>query len=140
LHHSPSRYLDRFVSNGQTASTLVAAETHFSCAFPTSYKRFIAEHDGGEGFVGEHYLVLWRARELIEFNGDYQCRQQAPEYVLFGTNGSGESFVFDTRFTSMPIRMVPLIGFGREDARLVARDFAEFFEKIYFAEGLPGEE
>ena len=45
---------------------------------PVDYRSFLLKSNGGEGFVGEHYLVLWKVEELIEFNRDYAVDEWAP--------------------------------------------------------------
>src|SRR5690348_12236137 len=95
---------------------LETVEAHYQCMLPLQYKAFMRERDGGEGFVGKHYLFLWRAEELIEFNKDDESHEYAPGLLLFGSNGGGEAFAFDLRDPSTPIRMVPFSGMSLQDA------------------------
>jgi hypothetical protein len=37
---------------------------------------FLRRANGGEGFIGEPYVRLWRAEELIEVNRDYNLANQ----------------------------------------------------------------
>src|SRR5206468_11465863 len=65
--------LEEFDANGPSSDELVdAVEKYFGCTLPPQYKNFMAAHDGGEGFIGTQYLILWRIAELIEFNRDYE--------------------------------------------------------------------
>jgi SMI1 / KNR4 family (SUKH-1) len=109
---------------------LAEAETHFGCALPAQYRRFISDQDGGEGFAGGQYLILWRASELVEFNREYEAEKYAPGLLLFGSNGGGEAFAFDTRDNSMRIVMMPFVGMSLKDAAPVADSFENFLSNL----------
>jgi hypothetical protein len=107
-----------------------SVEAHFGCVLPAQYKAFMSERNGGEGFIGKHYLALWRAEELIELNKGYESHEYAPGLVFFGSNGGGEAFAFDLRDPSMPIRMVPSIGMSLQDAVLISDNFNNFLARL----------
>lgn len=123
--------LDNFTLNAPADDNrLVDAETHFGLQLPAQYKNFMSEHDGGEGFVGDQYLILWRASELPEFNREYEVEKYAPGLLVFGSNGGGEAFAFDTRDSSMRIVMVPFVGMSLKDAAPVADSFENFLSNL----------
>jgi SMI1 / KNR4 family (SUKH-1) len=130
LHHRrmSDSLLKEFAANGPApAESIETVEKHFGCTLPPQYKNFMTQRDGGEGFIGAQYLVLWRLGELIEFNRDYEAARYAPGLLLFGSNGAGEAFAFDTRVSEdMRIRMVPIIGMSLRDATPVADTFENF--------------
>lgn len=49
---------------------------------PPDYVAFLRSSTGGEGFLGEKYACLWRAEELIEFNGDHKTTELALMFFL----------------------------------------------------------
>ncbi len=89
------------------------------------------EVDGGEGFVGNAYLILWRAGELTEMNRAYQVTDYAPGLFLFGSDGGGEALAFDTRSEAKPIVSVPFVGMELKLARLVASNFKALLEEPF---------
>lgn len=93
-------------------------------------RALIRQHYGGEGWVGDHYLVLFRAGELVEFNRDYEVAEYAPGLILFGSTGGGEGYAFDARSAGLPIVQVPLIGMSREDATPLAPDVTRLFQRL----------
>lgn len=99
-------------------------------ALPVDYVHFLTRHDGGEGFVGENYVILWKAEELVPFNREYEVDQYAPGILLFGSNGGGEGYGFDTKDSAMPIVRVPFIGMERRYATLVASSFTNMFGQM----------
>ena len=64
---------------------------------PAEYVKFLEQMNGGEGFIGENYLMAWPVQDLVQSNKDYLVEEAAPELFLFGSNGGGEAFAFDTR-------------------------------------------
>jgi len=67
---------------------IAEAEESVGRKLPATYGQFLAVHDGGEGFVGENYLILWSIVELASANRDYQVEEWVPGLLLFGSNGA----------------------------------------------------
>ncbi|MDT9600230.1 SMI1/KNR4 family protein [Sphingosinicella rhizophila] len=107
-----------------------AAEIGFHKPLPDDYKAFLSEHDGGEGFIGEHYVVLWRASDLLRFNSEYQVGEYAPGLIAFGSNGGGEGFAFDTRCHPYAVVIVPFIGMSLADSIPAATSFTSLIERM----------
>lgn len=59
---------------------------------PQNYIDFMIEHNGGEGDVGESWLVLYPMEELKEINDDYNVPEYLPNHIIIGSNGGGEFF------------------------------------------------
>jgi hypothetical protein len=97
-------------------------------AWPEDYADFMAEQDGGEGFVGEAYVVLWAAAELVDLNRDFGLAEFAPDLIAFGSDGGGECFAFDRRGTPPVIVMVPFVGLDQPIAQ--GTTLLEFFERL----------
>jgi SMI1/KNR4 family protein SUKH-1 len=126
------RLLARFNGNPPAdTSSMRQLETDASIRLPEDYARFLLEVDGGEGFVGDTYLILWRAGELLAMNEAYQVPEYAPGLFLFGSDGGGEAFAFDTRSDAKPIVSVPLVGMELKVVRLVASNFTAFLEELF---------
>jgi hypothetical protein len=97
---------------------------------PSDYLDFLGNHNGGEGFIGDSYIVLWGAEELANFNREYEVDKYAPGILLFGSDGSGEGYGFDTQSIAMPIVRMPFIGMARRYATPIAKDFPDLFAKL----------
>jgi len=131
MEESLKLVLEAFTMNEVgSAFGLEQVEAHFGCTLPQSYKSFMMKCDGGEGFVGEQYLILWKAGELVQFNAEYEVSKYAPSLLLFGSNGGGEAFAFDTRDKNLPIVMVPFIGMSLEETVIVSESFDGFLLRI----------
>jgi hypothetical protein len=92
--------------------------------------------NGGEGFVGNNFLMAWPVEDLIQFNKDYVVDEAAPGLFLFGSSGGGEAFAFDTRPLSPPIVAVPFVVISLEDAKVIAPNFNAFLQHLYQSESL----
>jgi hypothetical protein len=90
----------------------------------------VGEVGGGEGFIGDNYIVIWRAEELANFNREYEVNEYAPGITLFGSNGGGEAYGFDFYSPTMPVLRIPFIGMDRRYARLIAQSFTALFLKL----------
>lgn len=104
--------------------------THVGVALPESYIEFLKTHDGGEGFIGDSYIIFWKAEELVEFNREYEVETYAPGIFLFASNGGGEGYGFDTLDAAMPIVRIPFIGMNRQYAISVASDLPDLFARL----------
>ncbi|WP_267127530.1 SMI1/KNR4 family protein [Xanthomonas sacchari] len=93
---------------------------------PSDYLDFLRSHDGGEGFVGNRYVILWRCRELLEFNREYEVEKYAPGVFLFGSDGGGEGYGFDKDSPELPVISVPFIGMNRKHIKFISRKFSDF--------------
>lgn len=129
--------LSAFTSAGPaSAGQLEGLERTLDQQLPRDYVEFVSVHDGGEGWVGDHYLVLWNTRELIPYNREYGFPEGAPSLIAFGTDGGGEAFAFDTRTSPFPVVMVPLIGMSDDEAIQVADSFDQLLDRMTSVESL----
>jgi hypothetical protein len=99
-------------------------------SLPSDYLDFLQQHNGGEGFIGDNYIIFWRAEELADFNREYEIAKYAPGILLFGSDGGGEGYGFDTQRGGMPIVRIPFIGMARRYETPVARNFSDLFAKL----------
>ncbi len=106
------------------------AEAGLGRPLPTDYEAFLLKHNGGEGFIGKHYLILWKATELVKFNEGYEVETYAPGLIMFGSTGGGDGFAFDTRTSPYCVIQVPFIGMSLEDGFHVADSFSELLQRM----------
>ena len=126
------RLLTKFNANPLAdTSSIRQLETESGLHLPEDYTTFLQEVDGGEGFVGDAYVILWRVGELLEMNRAYQVAEYAPGLFLFGSDGGGEAFAFDMRSDSKTIVSIPFVGMELESARPVASNFKAFLEELF---------
>lgn len=60
-------------------------------ALSQEYIDFMMKHNGGEGDIGDSWLVLFKVEELLEINEEY--REDLPDgNCIIGSNGGGELF------------------------------------------------
>jgi cell wall assembly regulator SMI1 len=115
---------------GAPTKAINDAITALGKILPIDYARFLAEHDGGEGFIGNNYLILWRVEELPNFNREYEVIEYAPDILLFGSDGGGEGYGFDTRDLNMRVVRIPFIGMDRRYATPVATSFTDLLAQL----------
>jgi hypothetical protein len=126
------RLLAKFNGNSPAdAATIRQCERQADFRLPEDYVHFLHQADGGEGFIGNAYAIFWRVDELVEMNKTYDVSKYAPGLFLFGSDGGGEAFAFDTRTAAMPIVSVPFVGMELDMIRPLGSTFTEFLEKLF---------
>jgi len=108
------------------AIAISKAEGDLRVKLPSDYVRFWHIGDGAVGPIGtEGFLQLWRVEELKPFNDAESVNEYAPGLILFGSNGGGTGYAFDTH-DAMAVVDVPFIGMSRAETRRLAANFSAF--------------
>jgi hypothetical protein len=106
---------------------------------PSDYFELIKFCNGGEGFIGEEYVVLYKLEELKQINIDYNVQKYTPEIFLFGSNGADEAIAFDFRTNEKKYILIPFI-FEYDGIIELGDSINEFLERIFskgfFDEGM----
>lgn len=111
-------------------SAITGLSARVGVALPENYLEFLRAHNGGEGFIGDNYIVFWEAEEVIDFNREYEVESYAPGIFLFASDGGGEGYGFDTLDAAMPVVRIPFIGIERQYAIPVASDLPDLFARL----------
>ena len=115
-----------FQPNAPASTEAVASlRTGLAKSLPESYFAFLARANGGEGFIGDRYVKLWRAEELAEMNRAHKTAEFFPNLFFIGSNGGGEAYAFDFSGTDATVFEVPFIGLPT-DPRAIASTFDSF--------------
>jgi cell wall assembly regulator SMI1 len=114
-----------------TDTALASAEREIGAKLPGQYLDFLKTRNGEEGFVGPNsYVMLWGAEELASLNEVYEVQKYAPGLLLFGSDGGGEAYGFDTRTPEWQIVQIPFVGMTWDLARPLAKSFDEFLLRL----------
>jgi hypothetical protein len=65
-------------------------------ALPRGMTELLEEMGGGEGFIGDRYLRLYRLEELASLNEAYETDRWFPGGLVFGSDGGGQAYVAET--------------------------------------------
>jgi hypothetical protein len=120
---------------GASTKVLDAVEETWGHRLPLDYRQFMDEMDGGEGFIGKKYLIMWKAEQLLQYNQEYQVDEYAPGIFLFASSGGGEAFGFDGRQNDLDVVQLPFIGMSLQDAKKVANNFADLLSRLKSCDG-----
>lgn len=99
-------------------------------SLPDDYVQLLKTFNGGEGFLGEDYLILWAVEDLLFFNKEYEVQEYAPGIFLFGSSGGGDGYGFDTTSVGLPVVRLPFIGMSNRYADVVADNVPDLLEKL----------
>ena len=112
-----------------------AIERQLGIKLPPEYVEFLNRTNGGEGFVGKNaYVMLWAVGELASMNEAYEVQKYVPGLLIFGSDGGGEAFGFDTRIPECPIVQVPFVGMAWDLAPPMGTTFDRFLERLHETE------
>jgi hypothetical protein len=120
--------------NGRAAATenqITEVESQLGKKLPKEYVDFLKVANGGEGFIGAYaYAIFWGVEELASMNNSYEVEESAPGFLIFGSDGGGEAFGFDTRLPGWPIAQLPFIVMDWKEARSMGDSFSLFLKRL----------
>jgi hypothetical protein len=127
-----TRYLEESnCRSGATSTAIAEAEKELGLELPREYAEWLKFSNGYEGWIGKRrsgYGRLWRVEELRSLNDEYGVRNWAPGALLFGSDGGGEAFAFDTRTPQQRIVLIPFIGMEWKVALPLGDTFSTFLD------------
>jgi hypothetical protein len=122
----------RFIANPPASREEIEnVQKELKFPLPKSYVEFLLTANGGEGFIPDSYVIFWRVEELVSRNAAYNVAEFAPGLFLFGSNGGGEAFGFDTCSETGSIVSIPFVTMDKSDARPAAPDFEAFLNTVH---------
>ena len=131
MHNELNDFLDDFSGNDPVSPLeLREAEQALGRRLPAEFIDLLSILNGGEGFVGDKYLMIWSAGEIVDYSAQYDVQKYAPGLVVFGSNGGGEAYAFDYRSERTPVVKIPFVGMDLKHVREMALTFIGFLQKL----------
>ncbi|MBO7475157.1 MAG: SMI1/KNR4 family protein [Ruminococcus sp.] len=93
---------------------------------PQSYIDFMLKHNGGEGDIGQTWLLLYRIEELKKINDEYGLSDILPNHIVIGSNGGEEFYGIDANGMFFNIPSL----FDEQDVTVLCDDMEIFAEKV----------
>lgn len=88
---------------------------------------FIRSHDGGEGTIGEDYIVFDPVDEILAASdSEYRRRSLLP----FASDGGDRLYAFKVQKMGCPVLMLSMTSTSAEDVREVGTGFRDFIERL----------
>ena len=121
----------RLHENAVAPARIAHAERALGVRFPEDFKAFLAEHDGGEGKVGEAPIELWRLDELISKNEDSEMTRASPGLVVFADDGGAEAYAFYCKEKDCTqVGRIGELAAGEHEFEPMGNSFAQFLEAL----------
>ena len=108
---------------------ITVIEERLNAAFPKDYITLLKRSNGGEGYISENYISLWKVEDLPALNEEYQIQKYLSEKFLgIGTDGGGicYGFCLDKNYS---IFKCPLGDLDIKEVVIVAKSTKDFFKK-----------
>lgn len=116
---------------GASLDVIREFELTMNFSLPSDYVEFLKVSNGGEGFIGESYVMLWPIESLVELNEGYEVADYAPDLLIIGSNGGGEALVYRRDSAPPTIGMIPFVGFDIEHLEIIDSDFVSFLRYLH---------
>jgi len=114
---------------------IAESERMLRATLPPDYIEFLKIANGGEGVIGEtEYVALWDVNELRHLNQMYEIEKNVPGLLVFGSDGGGEAYGFDTRTRPWPVVRAPFVVMSWDDAEPMGATFHDFLMRLHGTE------
>ncbi len=118
-------------TKGASDVSLKKLETDLGFSLPADYVEFMRSTNGAEGFVGgNYYLILWPVEEIIPSNKGYAVDEFTPSLKIFGSNGGGTAYAFDTRSNEVSIVEMPFVSISLDEVKPCGVTFLDFLQYL----------
>ena len=122
-------YLKKF--NGNTGLEKASLDSlGLRMDLPKDYVELFQKFNGGEGFIGEEYVVLHKAEDVENINTECGIQQFDSNIFLIGNNGAGEAIGIDFRNEKPVYILIPYI-FDYDAIIKLAENTDGLFKRIY---------
>lgn len=94
---------------------------------PLDFIDFYKENNGAEILIkNKYFITLWPLAKILQLNVEYQVKEYAPDYFIFGTNGGGMAYCIEK--TTGNIFEMPFIGMSNDKAIFKSKSLKELFK------------
>ena len=103
-------------------------------AIPGAYLAYLREYGAVQvdvPHIASGFVAFWPLAEVLPLNEGYAIAKFAPGLFAFGTDGSGQLYVFDVRDPQrVSVGYVPSIPLELNEYRVLASSFEEFANEL----------
>jgi len=125
-----SRFSEFEGNKGASPEALSTLESEFGRQLPPELRSILLAADGLGGVIGNHEFQIWSVEEIATFNRSNQVQKHFPAFLMFGSDGGGETYTLDYRTAPPSVVLVGAIGFDYKSAILIGRDFVAFLDRM----------
>ena len=103
-------------------------EAHFGVDLPADYKNYVREHGAFSDFLGNDFLSILPAAELIAYSEAAELQMRCPKVIVIGSDGSRELLAFDFRSAPPCLVLLDIAAADWSAAMHQAETFTSFLE------------
>lgn len=115
---------------GASPEAVAKIDEVFDRKLPAELREILLASDGLGGVIGDHELQIWSAEEIIAYNRANEVQKYCPAFLMFGSDGGGETYTLDYRSSPPSVVLVAAIGFDYESAIPIGQDFISFLDRM----------
>jgi hypothetical protein len=131
LNSEIAKFFEHFEKNPPIKSVAIQKIVKaINFELPFDYFEIFSFMNGGEGFIGDNYCRLYPLDELVSLNQSFSVKEFAPDIFIFGSNGGGEAFAFNTSSNPFSIVKIPFIPMDIKFSNFLGKTISEFFANL----------
>lgn len=112
------------------ATTIGNIETMVGFNIPDDYKNFLLQYSGYESFIGQEFVRLWDADEIVLNNNEYGITHELNNTLGIGSNGASEFIALVKYEDDFEIVLSPFIDLDEEYHVTIGSSFTNFLERL----------
>jgi cell wall assembly regulator SMI1 len=117
-------------NEGASPEAVAEVEEVFGRKLPNQLREVLLEADGLNGVIGGHELQIWSTKQIVAFNRANEVQKYSPAFLMFGSDGGGETYTLDYRTNPPSVVLVAAIGFDYGSAIPIGHDFVSFLDRM----------
>ena len=115
---------------GATQEVVANVEIVFGRRLPSAFRELLLESNGLRGMINGHVLQIWSVEQILAFNQGNRVQEYFPAFLMFGSDGGGETYTLDYRTDPPSVVLVGAIGFDYKSAIPIGKDFISFLNRL----------
>ncbi len=116
--------------DGASPEAIAKVESVFNRELPDELRQILCKSNGISGVISNHELQICSTEEIIAYNQANSVQRYTPQFLMFGSNGGGETYTLDYRTTPPSVVLVAAIGFDYKSAISIGMDFMSFLHRL----------
>ncbi|MCM1125183.1 MAG: SMI1/KNR4 family protein [Lachnospiraceae bacterium] len=121
---------EKMIKNFKKNQDNIQTETEFEFTlFLGDYRGYLYQWNGGVGMIGDNsFLNLWKLKEIVELNKEYEVNEYLTNVILIGSDGADTAYGINAQGKYIE---VPFIGMDDAEVEIIADSFEKFIQYLY---------
>jgi hypothetical protein len=121
--------LKKLSARGKTSSELnQSLVSRIDFDIDKNYLNYILDTNGGEGFLGQSYVLLYEVNDLLALNPYYEDHDFCNRIFVIGSNGGDCAYAIKKETSEF--LALPFLDMNEEACQFIGKNFNEFLGSL----------